>query len=89
MLDAAKARGFAPECVAFDSWYASLENLKAVRGHGWRWLTQLKVNRQVNPDRTGNRPLAECADRRGGHGRPPAGLRVDPGLQDRLPRRGH
>ena len=43
--------GFAPECVAFDSWYASLENLKAVRGHGWRWLTQLKGNRLVT--RTG------------------------------------
>jgi hypothetical protein len=61
MLGEAKARGFAPECVAFDSWYASLENLKAVRGHGWRWLTQLKGNRLVNPDGAGNRPLEQCA----------------------------
>jgi putative transposase len=61
MLGEAKARGFAPECVAFDSWYASLENLKAARGHGWRWLTQLKGNRLVNPDGAGNRPLADCA----------------------------
>jgi hypothetical protein len=60
MLDVAAQRGFTPECVAFDSWYASLENLKAVRGVGWRWLTQLKGNRLVNPDGVGNRPLAEC-----------------------------
>jgi putative transposase len=60
MLDAAKARDFAPACVVFDSWYASLPNLKAVRGHGWRWVTQLKKNRLVNPDGTGNRPLADC-----------------------------
>ncbi len=32
-LEEAKARGFVPECVCFDSWYASLENLKAVRDH--------------------------------------------------------
>src|SRR3954454_11304974 len=61
MLDTAKARGFAPACVVFDSWYASLANLKAIRGHGWRWVTQLKANRTVNPDDTGNRPLGECA----------------------------
>jgi len=61
MLVAAKARGFAPECVVFDSWYASLENLKAIRGHGWRWVTQLKANRTVNPDGTGSRPLGDCA----------------------------
>lgn len=52
-------RGFQPELVAFDSWYASLDNLKAIRGHGWTWLTQLKSNRLVNPDGSGNRPLAE------------------------------
>jgi len=60
MLAAAKGRGFAPACVVFDSWYASLPKLKAVRGHGWRWVTQLKRNRLVNPDGTGNRPLADC-----------------------------
>jgi len=41
MLDTAKARGFVPACVVFHGWYASLPNLKAVRGHGWRWVTQL------------------------------------------------
>ncbi len=61
MLATARARGFAPECVVFDSWYASLENLKAIRGHGWCWVTQLKANRTVNPGGTGNRPLGECA----------------------------
>jgi hypothetical protein len=61
LLDTAKARGFAPDMVLFDSWYASLANLKAVRGHGWRWLTQLKANRAVNPDGTGNRRLDACA----------------------------
>jgi hypothetical protein len=61
MLAAAQERGFAPACVVFDSWYASLENLKALRGHRWRWLTQLKANRLVNPDGAGNRPLGDCA----------------------------
>jgi putative transposase len=61
LLVTAKERGFRPDCVVFDGWYASLENLKAVRAAGWRWLTRLKSNRRVNPDGTGNRPLAECA----------------------------
>jgi putative transposase len=60
MLERAKARGFQPRYVAFDSWYSSLENLKAIRGHGWQWLTRLKSNRQVNPDREGNRAVCEC-----------------------------
>jgi putative transposase len=49
MLDTAATRGFAPQAVLFDSWYASLENLKAVRGHGRRWVTQLKQNRLSTP----------------------------------------
>jgi len=61
MLATAEDRAFAPECVLFDSWYASLENLKAIRGRGWRWVTQLKANRTVNPDGSGNRPLGDCA----------------------------
>lgn len=61
MLATARRRQFSPECVVFDSWYASLANLKALRGHGWRWLTQLKANRLVNPDGAGNRPLGDCA----------------------------
>ena len=61
LLATAKDRGFAPDMVLFDSWYASLANLKAVRGHGWHWTTQLKANRAVNPDGTGNRRLDACA----------------------------
>lgn len=59
MVACAHERGFQPELVAFDSWYASLENLKAIRGYGWTWLTQLKSNRLVSLDGSGNRPLAE------------------------------
>ena len=57
MLDAAKHRGPRPHAVLFDSWYSGLENLKRVRGHGWTFLTQLKVNRLVDLDRTGYRAV--------------------------------
>jgi len=60
MLLTARARGFAPECVLFDSWYASIDNLRLIRDCGWRWLTRLKGNRLVNPDRTGNRAVTAC-----------------------------
>jgi len=59
MMDTAKARGFTPECIVFDSWYSSLENLKLIRRHKWIWLTRFKRNRHVNPDGTGNHPLSE------------------------------
>jgi hypothetical protein len=59
MLRTAKQRGFSPECVLFDSWYASLKNLKLIRSLQWRWLTRLEHNRLVNPDRSGNRPLSQ------------------------------
>lgn len=59
MLEVAKARGFAPRFVLFDSWYASLENLKTIRDFSWAWLTQLKRNRLVNPDGLGNVPLEQ------------------------------
>lgn len=61
MLATAMERGFAPTCVVFDSWYASLDNLKARHRYGWPWLTQLTANRFINPDGTCNRPLDECA----------------------------
>jgi hypothetical protein len=60
LMQTAHQRGFTPECVLFDSWYSSLANLKLVRDLGWRWLTQLKSNRLVNPDGTGLRPLSEA-----------------------------
>jgi DDE superfamily endonuclease len=66
MVQAAHDRGFAPECVLFDSWYSGLENLKAIRGYGWRWLTQLKVNRNVNLQRQGLRAVSQTAIASGG-----------------------
>jgi putative transposase len=60
LIEAAHRRGFTPECVLFDSWYSSLANLKQVRDLDWRWLTQLKRNRLVNPNGTGLCPLADA-----------------------------
>jgi putative transposase len=60
MLATAYKRGFQPECVLFDAWYSSLENLKAVRSYGWKWLTRFKSDRTVNPDGTGNRRVDTC-----------------------------
>jgi hypothetical protein len=45
--------------VLFDSWYSSLENLKAVRAHAWAFLSRLRSNRLVNPDRMGQVAVAE------------------------------
>jgi putative transposase len=59
MLTPAAERGFQPRLVGFDSWYASLNNLKLVRTFEWHWLTQLKANRLVDPEGTGNRPIRE------------------------------
>ena len=61
MLLTAKQRGFAPECVLFDSWYASINNLRLVRDCGCRWLMQLNGNRLVNVERTEHHPVAACA----------------------------
>lgn len=50
-----------PRFVLFDSWYASLENLKTIRDFSWAWFTQLKSNRLVNPDGQGNVPVEQVA----------------------------
>lgn len=66
MLQIASKRGFKPEFILFDSWYASLENLKFIRKFGWLWLTRLEHNRQVNTDQTVNRPISQIdADKDG------------------------
>ena len=57
MLEKAKERGFKPKFVMFDTWYASVKNLKDIRGKQWHFLTRLKSNRLVNSDNTTNRPL--------------------------------
>ena len=58
MTAAAHCLGFRREYVCFDSWYSSLDNLKALRGLGWRWFTRLKANRLINPDGEGNAPIS-------------------------------
>jgi hypothetical protein len=58
MLKEARERGFEPACVVFDSWYSGLENLKTIRDFTWTWLTRLKSNQLVNPDRTGLRAVS-------------------------------
>jgi putative transposase len=69
MMAQARERGFCPECVVFDSWFGSLENLKLIRSYNWLGLTRLKRNRYVNPDGTGNCPVSEVVI-------PPTGTQV-------------
>ena len=45
--------------MVFDSSYSGLENLRLIRSFGWVWLTRLKTNRKVNPDREGLRAVSE------------------------------
>jgi hypothetical protein len=59
MLRKAKERGFQPRFVLFDSWYASIDNLKTIRKYGWHWLTRLKKNRLLNADNTKNTQIQE------------------------------
>jgi hypothetical protein len=59
MISVARERGFHPQCVVFDSWYSALPNLKLIRDYQWIWLTRLKENRKVNPDRKGLRSISE------------------------------
>ena len=59
MLLEADNRGFEPKLVCFDSWYCSIENLKLVRALGWHFLTRLKSNRRVNPDKEGLQPISQ------------------------------
>lgn len=59
MVEQARERGFEPELVVFDSWYSGLDNLKLLRDFEWGWLTQLKSNRLVSIDRSGNRPISQ------------------------------
>ena len=66
MLAVAKERGVQPECVLPRSmgrggWYASVDNLKALRTLGWPWLTRLPANRNVNLDRQGLKAVRDAA----------------------------
>jgi putative transposase len=66
MLLMARGRGFCPRYVLFDGWYASLENLKQVRGFGWHWLTRLRGDRVVTPEDRISRALDAVAVRAAG-----------------------
>lgn len=48
MLANVRQRKLTPEMVVADSWYSSLDNLKAIRSHGWDWVLGLRSNRLVN-----------------------------------------
>ena len=52
MLRQAIARGVKFNIVIFDTWYSSLNNLKAVRCLGKQWVAGLKANRKVNKSET-------------------------------------
>jgi len=49
MLNRAEQRGFRPQYVLNDSWYGSVANMKAIDHKGWKWITNLRSNRQVAP----------------------------------------
>jgi len=60
MVKAAAERGFQPQLLGFDSWYASLENLKLVCSLNWQWLTRfpsLPQLRQGSAGRLAELPL--------------------------------
>lgn len=57
MVRQARERGILPALVAFDSWYASLDNLKLLRKLKWRWFCRLPKDRLVDPDGNGNRQI--------------------------------
>ena len=49
MVTESRARGMQPTMVLFDSWYASLENLKFLRDSAkLPWLTRFAANRMVS-----------------------------------------
>jgi len=54
LVERAYSRGLQPEYTCFDSWYGSVSNLKLINRLDWLWLTCLKKNRLVNPDKKGN-----------------------------------
>ena len=88
MLEVAEGRGFQPRWVLFDSWYTSLENLKAIRDKGWFWMSQLRSNRRVNPEGAGNLPLATVDDTPGRPAGASARLWIYPSVSDGFQRRG-
>jgi hypothetical protein len=66
LVRVAKERKLNPEYIGFDSWYSSIDNLRLIRDIGWMWITRLKENRLVDPDKKGNRPISETHIPEGG-----------------------
>jgi putative transposase len=48
MLGMAKKRGLKPQYVLMDAWFTSIGNLKAIDAYGWKWIGEIKCNRQVS-----------------------------------------
>jgi putative transposase len=48
MLGMAKKRELKPQYVLMDAWFTSIGNLKAIEAHGWKWIGEIKCNRQVS-----------------------------------------
>ncbi len=48
MLDTAKKRGFTPRYILTDTWYSSLDNMKAIIKKGWNFIMGIKENRLIN-----------------------------------------
>ena len=48
MLNQANKRGFKPRYVLMDCWFTSVNNLKAIDAFGWKWVGEMKANRQVS-----------------------------------------
>lgn len=48
MLELAYHRGFQPQAILFDAWYASLANLKLVRQFGWIFICGIQADRTVS-----------------------------------------
>lgn len=61
MLTTAKKRGFHPNKVLMDGFYASLGNLKLISEYDWVFVTRLKSNRLVStaPGKENRHPLRE------------------------------
>lgn len=68
MLVTAKRRGFNPEKVLMDGFYASLGCLKLIHAYGWVFVTRLKSNRLVStaPGKENRHPLKEIEIPEGG-----------------------
>lgn len=59
MLMMAEKRAFSPSYVLIDCWYTSVDNLKTIDSRHWKWIGQLKSNRQVSVVRNVYVPVSD------------------------------